>query len=339
MRILLAVLALWVEGAELLPLFSRLKRSSRMVRRLADPVLDWRDGMPKRSMTDALENAVLPEYYAQQADPSNAPVRQVLTTTQVGGDTLELTRFTGAGDPGWSYPQTEVPSDSAFPDAWPYTEKDFLRMDEGSDADFYPPGQPRLLYHIDEGAVSALTRYYADHIPEGSDILDVCSSWVSHYPRGIAGIPDFKKTMQSITGTGMQEFELQCNDQLTSYKQADLNAVPKLPYPDGSFDVVTCVVSFDYLTRPLEVMQEIARVLRPGGKVILSQSNRCFFTKAVGVWTQDMSDEAHLRYLRTVVHFAGGLGDARVFDITPKPKGLMSPGLNDPMFVVEATKA
>ena len=37
------------------------------------------------------------------------------------------------------------------------------------------------------------------------------------------------------------------------YKQADLNAVPKLPYPDGSFDVVTCVVSFDYLTRPLEV--------------------------------------------------------------------------------------
>ncbi len=31
---------------------------------------------------------------------------------------------------------------------------------------------------------------------------------------------------------------------------------PKLPFPDESFDVVTCVVSVDYLTRPLEVFKE-----------------------------------------------------------------------------------
>jgi len=36
----------------------------------------------------------------------------------------------------------------------------------------------------------------------------------------------------------------------------DLNVDPKLPFPDESFDVVTCVVSVDYLTRPLEVFKE-----------------------------------------------------------------------------------
>ena len=97
--------------------------------------------------------------------------------------------------------------------------------------------------------------------------------------------------------------------------------------------MVTCVVSFDYLTKPREVMAEVARVLRPGGRVVLSQSNRCFFTKAVGVWTADMSDAAHLRVLGTYVHFAGGLGPPRAFDISPK-----GPGANDPMYIVSATR-
>lgn len=46
----------------------------------------------------------------------------------------------------------------------------------------------------------------------------------------------------------------------------DLNVDSKFPFPDASFDVVTCVVSVDYLTKPLEVFKEIARVLKPNGK-------------------------------------------------------------------------
>jgi hypothetical protein len=62
--------------------------------------------------------------------------------------------------------------------------------------------------------------------------------------------------MRSISGTGISALELACNDQFKpagSCKQADLNVKPSLPYPDHSFDVVTCVVSFDYLTQPLQV--------------------------------------------------------------------------------------
>lgn len=80
-------------------------------------------------------------------------------------------------------------------------------------------------------------------------------------------------------------------------------------------------------------MREIVRVLRPGGRVILSQSNRCFYTKAVGVWRQDMSDPAHLRVLATYMHFTKGLGEARILDISAR-----GPGTNDPMYIVEARK-
>ena len=109
---------------------------------------------------------------------------------------------------------------------------------------------------------------------------------------------------------------------------------PKLPFPDSSFDVVTCVVSFDYLTRPREVMREVSRVLRPGGRVILSQSNRCFYTKAVKAWTDDMSDGAHLRVLSNYIHFAdGAFGPITALDISPQ-----GPGTNDPMYIVTAAK-
>ena len=270
--------------------------------------------------------------------------REVDTTIEVamkgnGPVKVSRKRFTSAGDPAWTYPVKDVSASilaEPFPAQWPYDDKkDFLRIDEEPDTKFY--NFPKLVYHIDEGAVAALTRYYAGNIPANSDILDICSSWVSHYPRGVgafAGDEDFTKKMKSISATGISEIELKCNDQLTSYKQADLNKSPKLPYPDKSVDVVTCVVSFDYLTQPRQVMREIGRVLRPGGRVILSQSNRCFYTKAVGAWTRDMSDPAHLRVLSTYMHFADGLfATPKVLDISAR-----GPGAQDPMYIVEAVR-
>ena len=49
--------------------------------------------------------------------------------------------------------------------------------------------------------------------------------------------------MKRLVGTGISATELACNDQLSSFVQADLNAKPTLPFADASFDVVTCVVS------------------------------------------------------------------------------------------------
>ncbi|CAN0291582.1 unnamed protein product [Ectocarpus fasciculatus] len=158
----------------------------------------------------------------------------------------------------------EVLKAPKWPEKWPFYEDDFNRMDETSDGDFY--SQPRLVYHIDDSAVKALTKYYAKALPKGADVLDICSSWVSHFPK------DWEHGKR--TGLGMNEFELSKNVQLDEYKVKDLNVEATFPFDDNSFDVVTCVVSVDYLNKPLEVFNEIRRVLRPGGKAIMSMSNR-----------------------------------------------------------------
>lgn len=257
----------------------RLLMGASVAHSLSTPITTRREAMMISASSLLATSAAAQPVEASTPTPGAVPgPREIMTSVEVktGGKTVEVVRprLTGAGDSSWEYAVTDVSSKilrEPFPNAWPYTGvDDFKRLDEAPDTTFYR--YPKLVYHIDEGAVAALTHYYAGNIPSGSAILDICSSWVSHYPR------DFPGKMRSIVGTGISEIELACNDQLSTYAQADLNVKPKLPFPDSSFDFVTCVVSFDYLNRPLEVMREVRRVLRPGGTVILSQSNRCFYS-------------------------------------------------------------
>lgn len=69
-----------------------------------------------------------------------------------------------------------------------------------------------------------------------------------------------------------------------SFFVRDLNADPGLQAPDGSFDAVICCVSIQYLQFPEKVLQEVYRVLKPGGVVIFSFSNRMFYNKAIAAW-------------------------------------------------------
>ena len=226
-----------------------------------------------------------------------------------------------AVEPQAAEPQAAI----ARPANFPFPPECFKRQDETDDSDFY--STPRLCYHIDEGAVRALTSYYKESISEGSAVLDICSSWVSHYPS------DFPQTMSRISGTGMNALELEANKQLSDFAPRNLNIDPTLPYDDASFDAVTCVVSVDYLINPLEVFREVNRVLRPGGKFILSQSNRCFPSKAIGMWL-GQSDLQHCLVIAAYFHFAGGwVPNPSIFDVTPR-----GPRTNDPLFVVEGIK-
>ena len=184
---------------------------------------------------------------------------------------------TGDATP-YHFPVKPYQFQKTWPANWPFKETDFLRGDSNDDIWFYEV--PRFVYHMDEPAVASLTQYYRTTIPAKSDILDLCSSWVSHYPL------EFPTTMTSISGMGMNPLELKFNDQLRGgfgYQTGDLNENPKLDYPDNSFDVITCVVSMEYLVQPLEVLREVHRVLRPGGKVIVAQSNRCFPSKTIAM--------------------------------------------------------
>lgn len=43
-----------------------------------------------------------------------------------------------------------------------------------------------------------------------------------------------------------------------------------LPFEDASFDVVTCLEAIEFFPRPLEAVAELARVLKPGGLLMVS---------------------------------------------------------------------
>lgn len=208
-----------------------------------------------------------------------------------------------------------------WPDEWPYSPEDFTREDESDDGIFYQSS--RLVYHIDDSAVGALTKYYGGCFKDGEDVLDICSSWVSHYPTEWNG--------GNVVGLGMNEYELSQNKQLSSYVSKDLNVDPTFPFEDGSFDRVTCVVSVDYLNKPKEVFAEIGRVLRPGGTAMLAISNRCFPTKAFRIWLQT-SDLEHVFIAGSFFHYSGLFDAPSCDDVSPNP------GRSDPLFMVKATK-
>ena len=222
----------------------------------------------------------------------------------------------------------KVLADATFPEDFPFTAEDFRRFDESDDAYFY--SAPRFVTHIDDGAIKALTSFYAKELPRepGVKLLDMCSSWISHLPDGYA---DNKE----IIGLGMNEEELKKNPVLSNYVVQNLNKDPILPFEDNTFDVITNVVSVDYLSRPLEIFNEMRRVLKPNGRAIMSFSNRCFPTKAISLWTAT-DDATHIYIVGSYFHYTG-FNQPKAHDISPRPV-LFGIG-GDPMYVVEATKA
>ena len=168
----------------------------------------------------------------------------------------------------------------------------FDRFDPAPDPAFY--AAPRFVTHIDDGAIAAIGALYAELGLDGGRVLDLMSSWISHFD-----VPP-----DELVGLGMNAEELRANPALADHVVQDLNADPALPFADDAFDHAVCAVSVDYLTRPLEVFAEVARVLRPGGVFACTFSNRCFPTKAIRGWMAT-DDAGHVAIVR------------RYFELTP----------------------
>uniref|UniRef100_A0A7S3PIB0 Methyltransferase type 11 domain-containing protein n=1 Tax=Aplanochytrium stocchinoi TaxID=215587 RepID=A0A7S3PIB0_9STRA len=219
--------------------------------------------------------------------------------------------------------KNDILAEYTFPTEWPYTESDFEREDESSDSDFY--SVPRFVTHIDDGAINGIKQLYSQVFREGDDVLDICSSWISHFPDSNV------VRLGKVTGLGMNAAELERNAALTDYDVKDLNKEAAFPYANESFDIAVNAVSVDYLTKPRDVFKEIHRVLRPGGLAVMTFSNRCFPTKVIGRWLRTTDDE-HVRMVATYFEHCGAKYE------TIRGFQLQTSGGWDPLYAVMANK-
>ena len=213
-----------------------------------------------------------------------------------------------------------------------FSGRPFRRRDEQPDGRFY--AQPRLVHHLDETARDMVADIYKRFVTDQTRVLDLMSSWHSHLPDTV--------TPASVNGLGLNHTELEQNSRLTDFVVQDLNADPILPYADRQFDVVICSLSIEYLVDPLAVFGEVARVLKPGGVLVVTFSNRWFPPKVIEIWEQIHEYE---RMGLVVEYFlrSGGFENLGTYSMRglPRPRNDKYVGelaYSDPVYAVWGTR-
>jgi SAM-dependent methyltransferase len=185
----------------------------------------------------------------------------------------------------------------------------FRRIDESDDELFYT--SPRLVVHIDDGAIAAVGEIYAQLLPAGGAVLDIMSSWRSHIPESVKA--------KRIVGLGLNRAEMENNPALTEIVVHNVNRHPRLPFPDQTFDGVVMTVSIQYLVRPVEVFADIGRVLKAHAPFIVTFSNRMFPTKAVAVW-QGATNQQRIGIVSRYFAESGAFEKIGVIDRSRRPE-------------------
>jgi ubiquinone/menaquinone biosynthesis C-methylase UbiE len=153
--------------------------------------------------------------------------------------------------------------------------------------------------YVEEHRQSA--RRVASHLSGGTRVLEIAPG------PGYAAIELAKMGLCAVTGVDISESFVRIASEKArqagvqiDFRQGD---AASLPFEDGSFDLTYCEAACKNVSRPIEAVKEMYRVLRAGGTALIYDLR------------PDISDEAVASYLRGV-----GLGrmDALVTRLTFK---------------------
>jgi SAM-dependent methyltransferase len=109
------------------------------------------------------------------------------------------------------------------------------------------------------------------HLDDTSVVLDAGAGRGVRYPY------DYRELVARLVGVDVSE-NIFANRLLDHAVRGDLT---RLPFRDGTFDVVFSKFVFEHLQDPLACMRELRRVTRPGGSLVIHTPNRYHYV-AVG---------------------------------------------------------
>lgn len=150
----------------------------------------------------------------------------------------------------------------------------FLRKIEDDDSVFYEAVESKP--SVDQAALDQLKLFYSEHLEDNSKILDLMAGSDSHLPEEFTSL--------DITGLSIKESDLMANQALTQRIIHDVNQNPQLPFDNNEFDVIICSFSIEYVIQPEKIFQQLARILKPGGQLIISFSDLYYQKKVIALW-------------------------------------------------------
>ena len=172
--------------------------------------------------------------------------------------------------------------------------KDREKVDISNDYIFYQ--KPRYVNHLSSSFRERLSRLYSEYLCNHHVVLDLMSSWISHLPTHTK----YKK----VIGHGMNELELRANNRLDSFWVQNFNEIQNIPLEDSSIDVALVVAGWQYLQYPEKVSLELSRILKSDSLLLISFTNRAFWSKSPNIWTYS-SEDKRIDYVKNILSTNG----------------------------------
>lgn len=127
---------------------------------------------------------------------------------------------------------------------------------------FHPTGQ----------TTPALARLFDQWVPQRANCLDVgCGDgrtsgfWLRDHGCAYEGVDVSALAVEEARELGFQAQRI--------------DDAGRLPFKDGSFEVVLCIEVLEHLFSPLDALREMGRVLRPGGLLIVTVPNVAYWRR------------------------------------------------------------